>query len=92
MVDVLGGEDIFEKNLKLDFIEGRVGYLRKYTHKFYKDSKKQYVYAKAGYFYDTMEQLAALIQSGAGQSFKTQRAAILEQVELPFVAKNDRAT
>ena len=45
LLKVLGLEDIFEKNLKLDFIEGRVGYLRKYTHKFYKDSKKQYVYA-----------------------------------------------
>jgi len=42
---VLGLEDIFEENLKLDWIEGRVKYLRKYTHKFYKDSKKQYLYA-----------------------------------------------
>ena len=41
----LGLEDVFEENLKLDFIEGRVNYLRKYTHRFYKDSKKQYVYA-----------------------------------------------
>lgn len=38
-------EDVFEENLKLDFIEGRVKYLRKYTHRFYKDSKKQFVYA-----------------------------------------------
>jgi ribonucleoside-diphosphate reductase beta chain len=42
---VLGLEEVFEENLKLDFIEGRVKYLRKYNHKFYKDSKKQYVYA-----------------------------------------------
>ena len=42
---VLGLEDIFEENLKLDFIEGRVNYLRKYNHRFYKDSKKQYVYS-----------------------------------------------
>jgi len=45
LLKVLGLEDIFEQNLKLDFIEGRVNYLRKYTHRFYKDSKKQYVYA-----------------------------------------------
>ena len=45
LLTVLGLEDVFEENLKLDFIEGRVNYLRKYTHRFYKDSKKQYVYA-----------------------------------------------
>ena len=45
LLKVLGLEDIFEQNLKLDFIEGRVNYLRKYNHRFYKDSKKQYVYA-----------------------------------------------
>ena len=45
LLKVLGLEDVFEENLKLDFIEGRVKYLRKYNHKFYKDSKKQYVYA-----------------------------------------------
>ena len=45
LLSVLDMEDIFEENLKLDFIDGRVKYLRKYTHKFYKDSKKQYLYA-----------------------------------------------
>ena len=45
LLKVLGLEDVFEQNLKLDFIEGRVKYLRKYNHKFYKDSKKQYVYS-----------------------------------------------
>jgi len=45
LLDVLGLEDQFEKNLKLDWISGRVKYLKKYTHKYYKDSKKQYVYA-----------------------------------------------
>ena len=45
LLEVLGLDDIFQDNLKLDFIEGRVKYLREYTHKFYKDSKKQYVYA-----------------------------------------------
>lgn len=42
---VLGLEDVFEQNLKLEWIQGRVKYLKKYTHKFYKDSKKQYLYA-----------------------------------------------
>jgi ribonucleoside-diphosphate reductase beta chain len=45
LLSVLGLEDIFEKNLKLEWIEGRVKYLKKYTHRFYKDSKKQYLYA-----------------------------------------------
>lgn len=45
LIRVLDMEDIFEENLKLEWIQGRVKYLRKYTHKFYKDSKKQYLYA-----------------------------------------------
>jgi ribonucleoside-diphosphate reductase beta chain len=45
LISVLDMEDIFEENLKLDWIQGRVKYLRKYTHKFYKDSRKQYLYA-----------------------------------------------
>jgi ribonucleoside-diphosphate reductase beta chain len=45
LITTLGLEDVFEKNLKLDWIEGRVKYLKKYTHRFYKDSKKQYLYA-----------------------------------------------
>ena len=45
LLSVLGLEEVFEQNLKLDWIQGRVNYLKKYTHKFYKDSKKQYLYA-----------------------------------------------
>ena len=45
LITTLGLEDIFEENLKLDWIQGRVKYLKKYTHKYYKDSKKQYLYA-----------------------------------------------
>ena len=45
LITTLGLEDVFEKNLKLDWIQGRVKYLKKYTHRFYKDSKKQYLYA-----------------------------------------------
>ena len=45
LLSILELEDIFEENLKLEWIQGRVKYLKKYTHKFYKDSKKQYLYA-----------------------------------------------
>jgi ribonucleoside-diphosphate reductase beta chain len=45
LLEVLGITEVFEENLKLDWIQGRVKYLRKYTHRFYKDSKKQYLYA-----------------------------------------------
>ena len=45
LLRVLDLEDVFEENLKLEWIQGRVNYLRKYTHRFYKDSKKQYLYA-----------------------------------------------
>lgn len=45
LLDVLDLNDVFEENLKLDWISGRVKYLKKYTHRFYKDSKKQYLYA-----------------------------------------------
>lgn len=37
--------DIFEENLKLDIIKGRVEYLKKYLNKHYKDAKKQYIYS-----------------------------------------------
>lgn len=47
--------------------------------------RRQYIYAKAGYFYDTMEHLANLIQAGTGRGFKIQRAALLKQVKLSFV-------
>lgn len=45
LIEALDMEDIFEENLKLDIIQNRVKYLRKYLHKYYKDSKKQYVYS-----------------------------------------------
>ena len=45
LISVLGLEQVFEDNLKLKWINGRVKYLKKYTHKYYKDSKKQYLYA-----------------------------------------------
>ena len=45
LIEVLEMEDVFEKNLELEIIQNRVKYLRKYNHKYYKDSKKQYVYS-----------------------------------------------
>ena len=45
LLTVLGLEHVFEENLKLDIIHGRVNYLRKYTHKFHSDNKRQYIYA-----------------------------------------------
>lgn len=45
LLDELGVTDAFEKNLNLEWMKGRVNYLRKYTHKYYKDSKKQFLYS-----------------------------------------------
>ena len=45
LLNVLGLDHVFEENMELDIIKGRVKYLRKYTHKYYRDSKKQYLYA-----------------------------------------------
>ena len=45
LLSVLGLEDVFEENLHLPIIKGRVDYLRKYLNKCYKDEKKQYVYS-----------------------------------------------
>ena len=45
LLDVLQMQDIFEENLKLDIIQGRVKYLRKYLDKVYTDNRKQYIYS-----------------------------------------------
>lgn len=45
LLEILEMEDIFEENLKLDIIQNRVKYLRKYNHKYYSDSKKQFLYS-----------------------------------------------
>jgi ribonucleoside-diphosphate reductase beta chain len=45
LLHTLSLDAVFEENLKLDVIAGRVTYLRKYNHKYYKDSKKQYIYS-----------------------------------------------
>lgn len=45
LLSVLGLEDVFEENLQLDIIKGRVEYLRKYLKKCYKNDKQQYIYS-----------------------------------------------
>lgn len=45
LLTVLGLEEVFEENLKLEWIQGRVKYLKKYTHRYYKGKEKQYLYA-----------------------------------------------
>lgn len=45
LLEVLGIEDAFDKNLELPIIKGRVNYLKKYLHKFHADNKKQFVYS-----------------------------------------------
>jgi len=45
LLKVLDMEHVFEENLKLDIIQNRVKYLRKYLKRHYKDARKQYVYS-----------------------------------------------
>lgn len=45
LLDVLGLNKIFEDNLKLEIIAGRVKYLKKYLEKNYTDNRKQFVYS-----------------------------------------------
>lgn len=47
LLEELDLSHIFENNLKEDVVKGRIAYLKKHNHKYYKDSKKQYVYALA---------------------------------------------
>lgn len=45
LLKVLEAETIFQENLNLEWMSGRVNYLRKYTHKFHEDNKKQFIYS-----------------------------------------------
>lgn len=45
LLEVLGIEDAFDKVLEMPILKGRVGYLKKYLHKFHSDNKKQFVYS-----------------------------------------------
>lgn len=45
LLDVLGLNRVFEQNMKLPVIRGRVDYLNKHLEKRFEDDRKQYVYA-----------------------------------------------
>lgn len=45
LLEVLDMEDVFEKNMNVPAISGRVGYLTKHMEKVYGDDRKQYVYS-----------------------------------------------
>lgn len=47
ILDVLHLTHVFEENLNVDVIKGRVDYLRKYNQKVYDDDRKQYIYSIA---------------------------------------------
>jgi ribonucleoside-diphosphate reductase beta chain len=45
ILDVLHLTHVFEENLNVEVIKGRVDYLRKYNKKVYADDRKQYIYS-----------------------------------------------
>lgn len=45
LLDVLGLDSAIEENMQLPLIKGRDSYLTKHCHKYYSDSKKQYIYS-----------------------------------------------
>ena len=45
LLDVLNLGHVFEENLKLEIIGNRVKYLNKHNHKYYAESKKQFIYS-----------------------------------------------
>lgn len=45
LLEVLGITEAFEDILKLPMIQGRVNYLKKHTHKFHADNKRQFIYS-----------------------------------------------
>lgn len=45
LLKVLDMEERFEQIMELPIIRGRVNYLRKYTHKFHSDNKRQFIYS-----------------------------------------------
>jgi len=53
-------------------------------------SKRYYVYAKNGYWYDSISSISQLIErSATNKKFRLHRAALLKQVNLPKAAKYD---
>lgn len=45
LLDQLGIYDVFEENMKLDIIKGRINYLNKHSNRYYSNSRKQFTYA-----------------------------------------------
>lgn len=45
LLTTLNLNSVFEENLKLDIIKGRVNYLKKYNDRVYENSQKQYIYS-----------------------------------------------
>lgn len=45
LLKVLNLKHLVDDNLKLDVLKDRVNYLKKHNHKYYENSKKQYIYA-----------------------------------------------
>lgn len=45
LLEELDMTDVFEKNMELPVLRDRVKYLRKHNHRYYKDSKKQFLYS-----------------------------------------------
>lgn len=45
LLEKLNIYDIFEKNMELPFIKGRIEYLNKHSHVYYSNSNKQFLYA-----------------------------------------------
>lgn len=45
LLEELDLNHVFQENMKLDIIQGRVNYLKKYNAVYSKDSKKQYIYS-----------------------------------------------
>ncbi|VEN73277.1 conserved hypothetical protein [Candidatus Desulfarcum epimagneticum] len=53
--------------------------------------RRQFLYAENGYFYDAVEIVSDLINAGKNpKKFRSHRAALADQVKLPFAAGHDR--
>ncbi len=60
------------------------------TLKSISEERLDYVYAKEGYFYDAIDNVTNLIEIQEARNLRLQRASLMEQVELSFIAEYDR--
>ncbi len=88
LLDVLHLEDVFEENLKLDIIKGRVTYLRKYNEKNYADSRKQYIYSLI-LFTLFVENVSLFSQFYIVMWFKKYRNALKDTAQQVSYTKNE---